>query len=264
MQAELKKVSWPTPKQLTNNTVAVVTIVVIVGVIVFACVFGIVVGTNIARPIKKLTQIIRQTADFDFRNCGEENALLKRRDEIGTMAQAIGDMRVQLRDIVNTMSDIQQNITGNVSKLDRVMAETNQIAEDNSATTQQLAAGMQQTEDNTNKIISHVDEVKEQSNQIFELSRSGKTSTEEVMERAKNLGSSTVASSEKTMRIFSEMHEKTEVAIEESKAVSQIQELTEKIKKISSQTNLLALNANIEAARAGEAGRGFAVVATQM
>ena len=236
----------------------------VLGVIVFACVFGIVVGTNIARPIKKLTQIIRQTADFDFRNCGEENALLKRRDEIGTMAQAIGDMRVQLRDIVNTMSDIQQNITGNVSKLDRVMAETNQIAEDNSATTQQLAAGMQQTEDNTNKIISHVDEVKEQSNQIFELSRSGKTSTEEVMERAKNLGSSTVASSEKTMRIFSEMHEKTEVAIEESKAVSQIQELTEKIKKISSQTNLLALNANIEAARAGEAGRGFAVVATQI
>ena len=35
-KAELKKVIWPTPKQLINNTMAVVAIVVIVGVIVFA------------------------------------------------------------------------------------------------------------------------------------------------------------------------------------------------------------------------------------
>jgi len=34
-KAELKKVIWPTPKQLVNNTVAVVTIVVITAVIVF-------------------------------------------------------------------------------------------------------------------------------------------------------------------------------------------------------------------------------------
>ena len=35
-KAELKKVIWPTPKQLINNTVAVVTIVLITAVIVFA------------------------------------------------------------------------------------------------------------------------------------------------------------------------------------------------------------------------------------
>ena len=34
-KAELKKVIWPTPKQLVNNTVAVVTIVVITAAIVF-------------------------------------------------------------------------------------------------------------------------------------------------------------------------------------------------------------------------------------
>lgn len=34
-KAELKKVSWPTPKQLFNNTVAVLTIVLITAVIVF-------------------------------------------------------------------------------------------------------------------------------------------------------------------------------------------------------------------------------------
>ena len=35
-RAELKKVIWPSPKQLVNNTVAVITIVLITAVIVFA------------------------------------------------------------------------------------------------------------------------------------------------------------------------------------------------------------------------------------
>ena len=34
-KAELKKVSWPTPKQLFNNTVAVLAIVIITAAIVF-------------------------------------------------------------------------------------------------------------------------------------------------------------------------------------------------------------------------------------
>lgn len=35
VKAELKKVIWPTPKQLINNTLAVIASVIIVGVIVF-------------------------------------------------------------------------------------------------------------------------------------------------------------------------------------------------------------------------------------
>ena len=34
-KAEIKKVIWPTPKQLINNTVAIITMVIIVGAIVF-------------------------------------------------------------------------------------------------------------------------------------------------------------------------------------------------------------------------------------
>lgn len=34
-KAELKRVVWPTPKQLVNNTIAVVTIVLIIGLVVF-------------------------------------------------------------------------------------------------------------------------------------------------------------------------------------------------------------------------------------
>ena len=35
LKAELKKVIWPTPKQLVNNTIAVITIVLITTLIVF-------------------------------------------------------------------------------------------------------------------------------------------------------------------------------------------------------------------------------------
>ena len=35
MKQELKKVVWPTPKELVNNTVAVIAFVIIIGVIVF-------------------------------------------------------------------------------------------------------------------------------------------------------------------------------------------------------------------------------------
>ena len=39
-KAELKRVIWPTPKQLLNNTTAVITIVLITAIIVFALDFA--------------------------------------------------------------------------------------------------------------------------------------------------------------------------------------------------------------------------------
>ena len=35
MKAELKKVVWPTPKELANNTIAVIMFVLIIGIVVF-------------------------------------------------------------------------------------------------------------------------------------------------------------------------------------------------------------------------------------
>jgi preprotein translocase subunit SecE len=55
-KAELKKVSWPTPKQLINNTVAVITIVLITSIIVF--VLDLVFETANKHGVDKIKEII--------------------------------------------------------------------------------------------------------------------------------------------------------------------------------------------------------------
>ena len=55
-KAELKKVIWPTPKQLFNNTVAVITIVLITAVIVF--VLDVVFESMNTYGINKLKELV--------------------------------------------------------------------------------------------------------------------------------------------------------------------------------------------------------------
>ena len=74
----------------------------------------------------------------------------------------------------------------------------------------------------------------------------------------------TVYAKEKTVSTFEGIQKNVVEAVEASKSVNQIKDLTDNILSIASQTNLLALNASIEAARAGEAGKGFAVVADEI
>ena len=123
---------------------------------------------------------------------------------------------------------------------------------------------MQETTASASMINGNIDGIKQNTEDIKKLSKEGQETSVQVKGRADQLQSTTISSSNKALAIFEEMKIKTKEAIEKSKAVDQINNLTENIKQISSQTNLLALNANIEAARAGEAGKGFAVVATEI
>lgn len=60
-KAELKKVVWPTPKQLVNNTVAVVTIVLITAAIVF--VLDLVFETVNKQGVEKIKEIITPSVE---------------------------------------------------------------------------------------------------------------------------------------------------------------------------------------------------------
>ena len=118
--------------------------------------------------------------------------------------------------------------------------------------------------ENTKHIVANVEEVKKNSESIYMLTEDGKNKSSQILGRAEEIKRNSEDSSRQAMAMFANIKQKSDEAIEQSKAVYQINELTEDIKNISSQTNLLALNANIEAARAGEAGKGFAVVATEI
>lgn len=71
-KAELKKVIWPTPKQLANNTVAVITIVLITAVIVFALDFAFEALNQYG--INKLRDAVSSKEDTNIVNTIDENA----------------------------------------------------------------------------------------------------------------------------------------------------------------------------------------------
>ena len=86
----------------------------------------------------------------------------------------------------------------------------------------------------------------------------------DVITRVDQLIPQILAERDRAIGIAAESRENLTVAIEETKVINQIVDVSEAIKSIADQTNLLALNASIEAARAGEAGKGFAVVAEEI
>ena len=81
-KAELKKVIWPTPKQVVNNTVAVITIVVITAVIVFVLdlafealnTYGIDKIRSLVTNTENVQDTVEENAENEEGNIEEENA----------------------------------------------------------------------------------------------------------------------------------------------------------------------------------------------
>lgn len=70
-KAELKKVIWPTPKQLVNNTIAVITIVLITAIIVFVLDFAFEALNQYG--INKLRDVVSSKEDTNIVNTIDEN-----------------------------------------------------------------------------------------------------------------------------------------------------------------------------------------------
>ena len=247
----------------TQNMVIRILIVIVVA-LALVVVISSLVGSRMARPIRQVTETVKNTADFNFKSTAGGDKLCNLQDETGDMARAVRQMRKELRNMVNLISSSCNTLNSNIDNLRQSSGRVNSMAENNSAVTEELSAAMMQTADGTDKIKETVMRLQQSAQSMQRLSQDSQSLSRDLMKDAGNLSKNTLEATNQTQSMYEQVKKDTDIAIEHSMAVAKINQLTESIAGISEQTNLLALNASIEAARAGEAGRGFSVVATEI
>ena len=188
----------------------------------------------------------------------------KTEDEIGQLASGINKFIEVLKELMVKIQNASDNMNASVNLVREEAESSNVNATNVSATSEQLAASMEEVSASLYELTRNCSLMLEKISEINESAVSSAERMNEVKLNAQNRYTEAVYAKEKTVSTFEGIQKNVVEAVEASKSVNQIKDLTDNILSIASQTNLLALNASIEAARAGEAGKGFAVVADEI
>jgi len=218
---------------------------------------------QITKPINLAVAQLGSIAGRDFTTRIPE-VLLRRRDEIGIIVQAVQTMQNQVKMAIQGMIG-ESAATAQAASLSTELAkEADNKVQDVSASTQQLSAGMEEMAASAQEMNATAQEIEKAVEMVEEKAQEGAVVSQEISQKASDFHREFTVTRDSVHRIQSDTKASLEVAIQEARAVEEIHVLSDAILAITDQTNLLALNAAIEAARAGEAGRGFAVVADEI
>lgn len=211
------------------------------------------------KKLKEITDKINQK-DGDL----TQRILINTADEIGRLAKGVNlfiyTLQKIMKEIVHSSQELDQafqSVNGSITIVNTNSSDISAAMEEVAATMDMVSSTVSEINQSTASIGQNVEHVTEATHKIYQH-------TAEMQKRAENLEKTAVINKDQTNQVMDTILTKLNQAIENSKSVAQVNELTNEILNISGQTNLLALNASIEAARAGEVGRGFSVVAGEI
>lgn len=222
-------------------------------------------GLVITQILKKLNVVNQKIYDLANSDGDLSQTLeIKTGDEVELIANNVNDLLKVIQEIMLKVSQSSTQLNEASQMMVDELAGADMSITDVSATMEEMSASMQETTASLNQISEAIVEVYERINNISEKATQGNVLSGEIQNRAVKIYKDADTEQQKAKKLAEDMKESVREKIEKSKAVSEIDILTENIIGITNQTNLLALNASIEAARAGEAGKGFAVVAGEI
>jgi len=240
------------------------------GGFLLGCIWAFFLGKGISRPMTRMCSAMRELAagNFDVVLPG-----LGRRDELGEMAGAVEEFKIQAIARAERDAATQEAQSKAASAARR--AELIRFADEFEAAVGAIVANVSssavQLEASAGTLTRTAETTQSLSSQVAGASEEASTNMQSVASATEELS----ASVDEIGRRVRESSEIAEAAVRQaeqtdgrigklSRAAQQIGDVVKLITAIAEQTNLLALNATIEAARAGDAGRGFAVVASEV
>lgn len=254
-------------KQESTYSVGVIYAGILIAVSVIVSVLVIlVVLTRVILPLRRSESVVRKMIDGIEQGQGDLTIRvpIKRNDEMGCLAAEINVFVETLQRIMGSITNNSNSLESIVGNVSAKVSTANSDACDVSTVMEELAATMEEISATLNSVDSDFVSANNYMNDMVEDTQQILSYSKDMTSRATDLKNSALDNKKQTGEVISGIIEELETAVEESREVEKVRNLTDDILSVASQTNLLALNASIEAARAGEAGKGFAVVADEI